>query len=271
MPLLRQTSARVRRWSKWSVGLLLPALMSTLLPGGAGAAWAESNGGGGGCTTALGHGRVQAWSGAGSNWGTAAQSWVWTYYDVTSFITDFTAEAAWMIDNNNWNDALEVGIGAGASANGGMSYYITPYYTTNNGTETDFWNDFFSTPSAPVTIMAYMTSSGLNAAAGSYKLMTNSSYSVSTPRLNLVQGETGSYSKTFTATSPYNGQPGTYHDSMAGGGSWFYGYYLPAGNSPTQWSPWGSINGTCSDDPSIYGASAYSSNYFLMSGGFPAN
>ena len=45
-----------------------------------------------------------------------------------------------MIDNNNWNDALEVGIGAGASANGGMSYYITPYYTTNNGTETDFWN-----------------------------------------------------------------------------------------------------------------------------------
>jgi hypothetical protein len=213
------------------------------------------------------HEHLHVWSGFGSNWGTAAWSFAWTRYALANFNTEFTNEAAWSIYNNNANESLEVGMISGTLGPGFTSTKIYSYYTINDGQlARPFVNDTFLAGQS-VTMYAYMNSAHRwNAVVGSYSLVHDLSYTISEPRLNLVQGENSNGTQTFVVDGK------VYHNSVAGGGDSFAGYYLPANTSPAGFSPWGSINGTCTTFPDIYPLPVVTgSNTWVMGGGYPRN
>lgn len=253
-----------RQHGRLAVVAVLACAVGVMVPVGTENAWASIPT----CTSGDNHARLQAWSGAGTNWGTAVSTVAWSSYRVTNFQSDFTDEAAWSIDNNNASEALESGMNAGGGSNSGIwSSSIYAYYTLNDGNnEYDFLNDTFGANQA-VTMYAYMNSAQQwNAVVGSYTLLHDGSYTISTPRLNVAQGENGNESQTFVVGSK------SYHDSVAGGGSNFAGYYLPANTPPSSFNAWGNIYGTCTNDSPLYPKpNQTGSNTWRMGGGYPVN
>ena len=168
-------------------------------------------------------------SGYGSNKGTGAEALTWAHWSLNGHSDGFSDEAVWTIDNNNQNDALEVGFSTGISANGGFSNNMYPYYTLNNGANE---YDSFSTELPTNTdIWMSATSNGSQSWAYIYnKYYANGiSYGVSTPRLNYEQSEVN------------------YHDIWMGGGSGS-DIALEYQNTSNQWYDWGYITGSA-DSP----------------------
>jgi hypothetical protein len=137
----------------------------------------------------------------------------------------FSDEAVWAIDNNNTNDALEVGFNIGEGATSSTyENYMYPYYTINNGgTEIDKTATILPTNS---TIWNSATSDGTHSwAYVNSTLVAEISYGVSTPRLNYEQAEVN------------------YHDIWMGGGSGS-GLTLSYQSSNNNWYTWGYVNGS---------------------------
>jgi hypothetical protein len=225
------------------------------------------------CQSGDGHGRAQGWSGAGSNWGTAIETSTWTHYELTGDPHDFTNVAAWLMDNNDESYALESGIRAGLDEEtGGYLFKQHAYWTESGADEHDFdYEDQSGNPCTfpsngeSVTMYVWMNAGGndLNAAVGSCGTLSElpqSSYEVPAPRLNSAQGEVR-FERQIPST--------TYHDSMAGGGNSFAGFYLPQGKGSNSFTGWGAVYGVCSNDAPPYVSEANTANNWFMGGGYP--
>jgi hypothetical protein len=148
-----------------------------------------------------------------------------------------TDQAAWLIDYNNQNVAIEAGFNIGESPNGGFESYMYPYYTRDNGNiETDFFSTKLPTDQAADMIVNYDTSNNtVNIDVAGHDLADSLSYNIPTPRWNYAQAEVIS-----------NNTQNSDHITMAGNDDAFNGYYLPAGSNT--WQYWG-FNNECVDTP----------------------
>ena len=194
-----------------------------------------------------------ATSGYGSDIGTRVTTTSWTYWDVPSPASEWTDDAAWLIDKNNYGISVEAGFSVGwDSINGDSADYMYPYYTRNDGNpEVDDLGDELGTGGALQMYIKYNTSTQkISVYVAGATLGTPVSYSFPTPRLNASQGEVWSDS---TQNSDYV--------TMSGGSDEFQGYSLPAGS--TTWNPWGFHN-DCDDSPFWL---AWASNSSWYSGG----
>ncbi|MGH9123587.1 MAG: hypothetical protein ACRDZ8_02535 [Acidimicrobiales bacterium] len=210
-----------------------------------------------GCGSTDGHGRANAYSGAGDNVGTGVITNTWSSWFLQNYSKDFAVDAAWLANNNNYNDSIEAGISTGETVYGSWASTIYPYYTLNNGqNETDYLTQVFPTNTViGMDIWQYAPGSGgtniyvgNNSGVGGY-LYLNGSYYVGTPRLNFSQGEVN---------------PGVAPNTMSGGEDGFIGYYLPYQGA--QWTLWG-FQTECADSPYYIYPYSGSPNDSWISGG----
>ena len=178
---------------------------------------------------------AEAQSGTGST-GTLANTGTWTNWSVPDGSPYFTNEAVWIINNNNYNNSVELGFfsGAGAAGSGLFTNGILPYYTLNAGAnETDGVGIFL--PANTGMAISVSNKDSLN----NHFFVGNPSktywapsvqYSISWPLLGYMQGEVNC------------------HDNWMGGGQGenFQMYWQ---GSNGNWFPWGymSNNLVCPD------------------------
>jgi hypothetical protein len=178
------------------------------------------------------HYYASAQSGTVNN-GTGAYEQTWTKWTLDGHSDGFSNESVWTIDNNNPNDALEVGFNTGYGANGGFSSNMYPYYTVNDDKVPG--QDEYDDESVKLPTDTYIwdsaTSNGTNSWAYVNKRLINElTYDVPQPRLGFEQTEVN------------------YHDiTMGGGGSSVTAEWQ---NASGQWNDWAYINGkTDAEDP----------------------
>jgi hypothetical protein len=212
------------------------------------------------CGGTGGYAYAGAESGYGSA-GTAVQTYVWTQYDLSDFHTNFTDQASWLSAASG-SQSLETGFFSGADLAAGGGQYtdkIVPYYTLDDGTdEVDFWTDTL-TEGDFITLYSYFGTNGLlNSAVGGDHLLSNYSYSISDP-LNSSQAEVYNFNDLIDDA---------YHQTMAGSTDHFWGYYLPNGDPPSDFTGW-TYSSICLDDPSVYENLSLSDNEWYVDGGWP--
>jgi hypothetical protein len=168
-----------------------------------------------------------AQSGAGTNKGTGAEMLTWTHWSLNGHPSSdypFSNEAVWTLDNNNANDALEVGFITGRANQGSYSSGMYPYYTENNG---GCPCGYFTSTNLPTDTVIWNSATSNGSDSWAYvnnKLLAEVAYGVSTPRLNYEQAEVD------------------YHDIWMGGGSGS-NVALEYQTSSNAWKDWGSIIG----------------------------
>jgi hypothetical protein len=170
-------------------------------------------------------------SGSGSNKGTGGYMQTWTHWSLDGHPTSdtpFSDEAVWTYDQNNGNDALEVGFSTGyGGGSGRLTNNMYPYVTVNNdqnppADETDFQGTSLPTNT---NIWNSATSDGHStwAFVNNRQIAYFANYGVATPRVNYEQAEVN------------------YQDIWMGGGSgssMALSYQTPS----NQWKPWGAEN-----------------------------
>jgi hypothetical protein len=203
------------------------------------------------CGAGAGHYYGAATSGT-SNYGTEAQIWTWNKWSVNKDnAQDFSDEGVWSIDDNNRNDALEVGFFSGYGAgniNGasGWTNGMVPYYTLNNGgKEYDEWGTFLP---SDTYIWMFAQADGSNSFAYvNGQLNTSMNYTVNQPRLSYTQGEVYDNDNVW----------------MGGGtGDSSTLYWLNSAGAANHWA----YLTTCDNSP--YWASSSNGTYFFANGGY---
>lgn len=183
------------------------------------------------CTNDSQHWYGQAISGAGSTLGTGSYTNVWTSYSVNANGFNFSDEAVWIINDNDLYNALEAGFYSGSGSTIAWTNAVLPYYTIGNGySETNI--------NAPLTLgsliwMGVQTSPSFMSVGPTSMYINSGSYSVSSPRRNFSQGETGSSN-------------GSLNWMGGGSGESFTNYWLD--QSTNNWYQW-SYNNVCANGP----------------------
>lgn len=184
-------------------------------------------------------GATQRWgatatSGSGTNTGTKATFTSWHSWSVPS-PSGFSDEAVWTI-NSSTGKALEGGFFTGLGSNVAWTNGMMPYYTTDNGAnEYDYASHYLAIDTSySMSVQPAINGNNAIVKVGPWTLPTPGAYTVTTPRVNYMQGEVNN-------TCAWLG---------GGTGQFFYMYYQPASSYPNNWSSWGSMNSTLIDCPS---------------------